>query len=222
MMKSHSRELISDPTLPSIAGLDLEPVDEVDHVVEPATGPGADAASGDGEAKWVLPVPVKTASQCRVSGVRGPDPLSVSSSIRPNGAGHVPAAVRRRGSLIVIEPDGTLALVPSWMAEPMAGSATLTTCPRLSVDRLVELRARIFVYASSLLRRGIGPARRRGSCVHIQPAARLVRGGSNADGVSSCAAMRACPPDRVSSDRGGRQLRCKSASRRSRDQGGRA
>ena len=50
----HSRELISDPTLPSIAGLDLEPVDEVDHVVEPATGPGADAASGDGDGQMGL------------------------------------------------------------------------------------------------------------------------------------------------------------------------
>src|SRR6202034_2089876 len=44
----HSGELIGDPTLPSVAGLDLEPVDEIDHVVEPATGAGADAASGDG------------------------------------------------------------------------------------------------------------------------------------------------------------------------------
>ena len=44
----HSRELIGDPTLPSITGLDLEPIDEIDHVVEPATGAGTDAASGDG------------------------------------------------------------------------------------------------------------------------------------------------------------------------------
>jgi hypothetical protein len=32
----HSRELIGDPTLPSVTGLDLEPVDEIDHVVEAA------------------------------------------------------------------------------------------------------------------------------------------------------------------------------------------
>ena len=44
----HSSELIGDPTLPSVTGLDLEPVDEIDDVVEPATGSGADAASGDG------------------------------------------------------------------------------------------------------------------------------------------------------------------------------
>src|SRR5271163_2500632 len=50
----HSRELIGDPTLPSVTGLGLEPVDEIDHVVEPATGAGADAASGDGDGQMGL------------------------------------------------------------------------------------------------------------------------------------------------------------------------
>jgi hypothetical protein len=50
----HSRELISDPTLPSVTGLDLEPIDEIDHVVEPAAGAGADAASGDGDGQMGL------------------------------------------------------------------------------------------------------------------------------------------------------------------------
>ena len=50
----HSGELIGDPTLPSVAGLDLEPIDEIDHVVEPATGAGADAASGDGNGQMGL------------------------------------------------------------------------------------------------------------------------------------------------------------------------
>ena len=45
--------------------------------------------------------------------------------------------------LVVVQPDGTLALIPSWMARKRSGSATLTACPRLSVGRLVELRARI-------------------------------------------------------------------------------
>jgi hypothetical protein len=43
--------LFGDPTLPSVTGLDLEPVDEIDHVVEPATGAGADTASGDGDSE---------------------------------------------------------------------------------------------------------------------------------------------------------------------------
>ena len=50
----HSSELIGDPALPSVTGLDLEPVDEIDHVVEPATGAGADAASGDGNGQMGL------------------------------------------------------------------------------------------------------------------------------------------------------------------------
>jgi hypothetical protein len=45
----HSSELISDPALPSVTGLNLEAVYEIDYVVEPATGTGADATSGDGQ-----------------------------------------------------------------------------------------------------------------------------------------------------------------------------
>src|SRR5271156_6877727 len=50
----HSSELIGDPTLPSVTALGLEPVDEIDHVVEPATGAGADAASGNGDGQMGL------------------------------------------------------------------------------------------------------------------------------------------------------------------------
>ena len=38
----------------SIAGLGLKPVDEIDHVVEPAAGAAADAASGNGDGKMCL------------------------------------------------------------------------------------------------------------------------------------------------------------------------
>jgi hypothetical protein len=41
--------MFGKPALPSIAGLDLEAVDEIDHIVEAATGAGSDAASGDGD-----------------------------------------------------------------------------------------------------------------------------------------------------------------------------
>jgi hypothetical protein len=47
----HARQLISEPTLPSVAGLGLEPVDQIDHIVESAAGAGTDAASGDGDSK---------------------------------------------------------------------------------------------------------------------------------------------------------------------------
>src|SRR6516225_7266450 len=39
--------MLGEPALPSISGLDLEAVDEIDHVVEAATSTGSDAASGD-------------------------------------------------------------------------------------------------------------------------------------------------------------------------------
>src|SRR5882724_7374704 len=46
--------MIGDAALPSIAGLGFETVDEVDHVVEPATGTGANAASGDSDGEMGL------------------------------------------------------------------------------------------------------------------------------------------------------------------------
>src|ERR1700694_1879079 len=39
--------MLGDTTLPSVAGFDLQAVDEVDHVVEAAAGTRSDAASGD-------------------------------------------------------------------------------------------------------------------------------------------------------------------------------
>ena len=40
--------MLGEPPLPSVAGLYLQAVDEVDHVVEAPAGTGSDAASGDG------------------------------------------------------------------------------------------------------------------------------------------------------------------------------
>jgi hypothetical protein len=46
--------------------------------------------------------------------------------------------------LVIVQPDGTLALIPSWMSEETARSTAITGSPCLSVclsvDRLVELR----------------------------------------------------------------------------------
>jgi hypothetical protein len=50
----HSSELVGDATLPSVTGLNFEPVYEIDYVVEPATGTGADATSGDGDGQMGL------------------------------------------------------------------------------------------------------------------------------------------------------------------------
>ena len=64
--------------------------------------------------------------------------------------------------LVVVQRDGTLALFPAWMSAEIARSATLTACPRLSVDRLMELRRQLELAAS--LSWGIDPASRRRSC----------------------------------------------------------
>jgi len=39
---------MGEPALPSIAGLGLESVEEIDDIIEPVAGAGADAASGNG------------------------------------------------------------------------------------------------------------------------------------------------------------------------------
>src|SRR6202022_5124351 len=44
----HPGQMLGDTTLPAVAGLDLQAVDEVDHVVEAPAGTGSDTASGNG------------------------------------------------------------------------------------------------------------------------------------------------------------------------------
>src|SRR5882757_5969887 len=59
--------MLGDTTLPSIAGLDLQAVDEVDHVIEASAGTGSDAASGDCDGHMCFSVPVpptRTALRC--------------------------------------------------------------------------------------------------------------------------------------------------------------
>src|SRR5437773_1901372 len=46
--------MLGDTSLPSVAGLDLQAVDEVDHVVEAAAGTGSDAASGNSDGQMGL------------------------------------------------------------------------------------------------------------------------------------------------------------------------
>jgi len=46
--------------------------------------------------------------------------------------------------LIICKPgDGAKCLLPEWMTFPEAGAIRIVSCPRLSVNRLVELRALI-------------------------------------------------------------------------------
>ena len=50
----HAGQVVCEPALAAGAGLGLEPVDEIDHVVEPAAGTATDAASGDGDGQMGL------------------------------------------------------------------------------------------------------------------------------------------------------------------------
>src|SRR4029079_6680983 len=50
----HPGQMLGNTTLSSVAGLDLEAVDEVDHVVEAPAGTGSDAASGNGDSQMGL------------------------------------------------------------------------------------------------------------------------------------------------------------------------
>ena len=47
-------QMLSKPALPPVAGLDLETVHEIDHVLEAARGTGSDAASRDGDGRMGL------------------------------------------------------------------------------------------------------------------------------------------------------------------------
>src|SRR5436305_6489787 len=50
----HAGQMLGEPSLPTVAGLGLEPVNEVDHVVEASSGAIADATSGDGDGQMGL------------------------------------------------------------------------------------------------------------------------------------------------------------------------
>jgi len=50
----HAGQVIGNPALSTIAGLGLEPVDEIDDVVEAAPGAGSDTASGNRDGKMRL------------------------------------------------------------------------------------------------------------------------------------------------------------------------
>lgn len=53
----HPCQMLGEPSLPSAAGLGLEPVDEVDEVIKSSPGAAADAASRDGDGQMRLAGP---------------------------------------------------------------------------------------------------------------------------------------------------------------------
>src|SRR5258705_624180 len=50
----HPDQMLGNTALPSVAGLDLQAVDEVDHVVEAPASAGSNAASGNGDGQMGL------------------------------------------------------------------------------------------------------------------------------------------------------------------------
>src|SRR6202011_2066403 len=73
-------QMISEPTLSCVAGLGLEPVDELDHIVETAAGAGANAASRNGDGQVGLPVPVPpTSTALRCWAMKPPPARSLTS-----------------------------------------------------------------------------------------------------------------------------------------------
>ena len=106
----HAGQVIGEPALPAVAGLGLEPVDEIDHVVEPAAGAAADAASGnrDGQVGLAGPVPpTSTALRCWS---RKPPPARSCTSVWLIG---VPSNWKSSRSLA----SGSLAMVSWYLIE---------------------------------------------------------------------------------------------------------
>jgi hypothetical protein len=53
---------------------------------------------------------------------------------------------------VIRQPDGTLTLLPAWMATPVAASFRLISDPRLPVNRLLEVRILVEALLASSLR----------------------------------------------------------------------
>ena len=63
----HAGQMVAEPALAAVASLGLEPVDQIDDVVEAAAATGSDTASSNSNGGMVFPVPVpptRTALRC--------------------------------------------------------------------------------------------------------------------------------------------------------------
>ena len=172
------------PALPSVAGLGLEPVDEVDDVVEAAASAGSDAASGDGDGQMGFAGAGR--DSVTMPGVRRSRfgstirfILDAGRWCRSSSGGGSPARITWSWSARRHTRSG-----PDLDGGGVAGSATLTACPRLSVGRLIELRAQIDMLLASPT--GHRPREEEGIMrPRYNQQQRLVRGGSTDDGDSS-------------------------------------
>ncbi|MBN8979009.1 MAG: hypothetical protein J0I08_21300 [Rhizobiales bacterium] len=122
--------------------------------------------------------------------------------------------------LVVLQPDGTLALIPAWMSEETARSTAITSSPCLSVDRLVELRVRLDALLASPNGES-APHEGGDHAATTEPAARPVRSRSKDVGYSDHAEASACQPDRAHAGRGPSRRRCRDTRGKRHGKGGR-
>src|SRR3954453_20756663 len=81
--------------------------------------------------------------------------------------------------LVIRQPDGTLSLVPRWMTEAAASSCELRQAPRLSVERLSDLRCLVDALLASM-RGESAPGEGGGDGSHETNPGRPVRSGEAA------------------------------------------
>jgi hypothetical protein len=108
----HAGQVISKPALPRVACLGLEPVDEIDHVVEPAAGAGSNATSGDRDVGF--------------AGAGSADEHGITLLGEESAAGkiaHEGLVDRRALELEVVEILGGLAMVSWYLIERVWSAA---------------------------------------------------------------------------------------------------
>jgi hypothetical protein len=112
--------MISEPTLSCVAGLGLEPVDEIDHIVETAAGAGANAASRNGNGQVGLASASPT-DQRRVA-LLG-DEAATGEIIGKGNADKaaVIAAIRARGFSPVDDNEADALAILLWAIETQGG-----------------------------------------------------------------------------------------------------
>ena len=101
-----SGQLIGETALPPVAALGLEPIDEIDHVINRPREPERMQLLAMAMAKWVLPVPVPPTSTTLRCWAMKPPPASSFTSVSLIG---VPSNWKSSRSLA----SGSLAMV-SW------------------------------------------------------------------------------------------------------------
>jgi hypothetical protein len=124
--------MIGEPTLPAVASLGLEPVDEIHHVVEPATDPERMQLLAMAMARWVLPVPVPPTSTA----------LRCWAEVTTGEITHERLVDRRTLELQVVEVLGERRVLMLLLASALGGLSIwmlLSELPRSGIQRLPRL-----------------------------------------------------------------------------------